>query len=51
MNASFQSPRPSFSRRVDDYVASTQVVDAEYESMGSETLEAIDDSLLSLLAE
>jgi len=51
VNASFQSPRPSVSGRVDDYVANTQMVDAEYESMGSESLKAIDESLLNLLAE
>jgi len=45
------SQRPSFSREIDDYVTSPQVVDAEYESIGSESLKTLDESLVSLLAE
>ena len=51
LNLSPPSPIPSFSPEIDDYVSSPQVVDAEYESMGSESLKAIDESLLNLLAE
>ena len=51
MNQSTPSPIPSLSPESDDYVSSSQVVDAEYESMGSESLKTLDESLLSLLAE
>ncbi len=39
------------SPEADNYVSSTPVVDAEYESMGTESLKTLDESLLSLLAE
>ncbi len=49
---------PSFPSRIStsspdsaSYISSPQVVDAEYESMGTESLKTLDESILSLLAE
>ena len=50
-NPNFPSRIFSSSPEADNYVSSPQVVDAEYQSMGSESLKNLDESLLSLLAE
>jgi hypothetical protein len=50
-NPNFPTRISTSSPEAENYISRPQVVDAEYESMGSESLKNLDESLLSLLAE